>query len=345
MADQPIRPQRQRVTWPRLQVTSWLPQVRTSWRIDLVAGMTLWGLAVPQAIAYAGLAGLGPAAGIWAVILILPVYALWGTSRHLVSTPLSSAAVTMASLIAIFAPGTDPARAAATISLTVGAVFLLAYLFRLGFLVNFISAPILAGFTFGLSVQIVVSQANKLFGVPGGDGHVVDRVIALVSHLGQTNWVTVAVAVVGFAIMIALPRTNPRIPAGLIMIAVTTLVVSLFALDSRFGVETPGSIETGLPALVAPTMAGIEPAALVGGSIGIVLLALSEASSVGREVADEKGYTYSLDADLFPWGVGNAASAMVGGVVGAGSMSTTLANVAAGARTQLATVVTAVLGW
>lgn len=327
---------------PRPQFRAWLPLAKETWRTDVVAGITLWGLAVPQGIAYAGLAGLAPAAGIWPVVIVLAVYALWGSSRQLVCTPLSSTAVMMAGLIATFSGAQGPGAASAVL-LATAACFLLAYAFRLGFLVNFISDPINAGFMFGLSIVIAVGQANKLLGVSAGSGNAFEQAWHLLGQLPHTNPVTLGLSVLGFAIMLGLPRLSPRAPAGLAMIAATTILVAALALDSRYGVATPGAIPTGLPQLVAPDFAGTRADVLISGAVGMMLLALSEASSNGRELATKNGEHYRLNVDLFPFALGNALSAAVGGVLAVGSTSTTSANVAAGAKTPISTLTTAAI--
>lgn len=315
---------------PLPHISSWLPMARRTWRTDVVAGITLWGLAVPQGIAYAGLAGLAPAAGIWPVVIMLAIYAIWGTSRQLVCTPLSSTAVMMAGLMASFGAEHEP-RVASAILLTTAICFALAYVFRLGFLVNFISDPIIAGFMFGLSIVIAVGQADKLLGVPGGSGNAFQQAWHLITVAPQTNGVTLAISALGFAIMLGLPRLWPKAPSGLIMIAVTTLAVAVLHLDSAFGVKTPGAVPTGLPQLVTPDFAGFPTEALISGAVGMMLLALSEASSNGRELATANGEHYRLNNDLFPFALGNALGAAVGGILAVGSTSTTSANVTAGA--------------
>ncbi|MFV0458823.1 MAG: SulP family inorganic anion transporter [Actinomycetales bacterium] len=325
---------------PAPALPGWISMVKTSWRGDLVAGITLWGLVVPEVIAYAGLAGLPPTSGVWALIIILPVYAIWGRSRHLVASPSSAIAATTGGLIAAMSVS-DPVRAAAAVTITVGLVYLIAYVLRLGTLVHFISDPINAGFMFGLAVFIVVSQANKLLGIEGTSGTAVDRIVHLAAHLGETNWVTVALSVAGFALMLGIPRLSPRLPAGLTMIVLLSVLVAGLQLKDRFEVDTPGPIPTGLPALEMPEFSLGDVPLLVFGAVGIVLLAFSEATAVARSIAERSGYDYDADKDLFAFGIGNVLSGMVGGLAGAGSMTSSSTNETAGARTQLSTVVTA----
>lgn len=333
------------VTWrpapiPRPTVGSWLPRLRGTWRADTLAGITVWGLVVPESIAYSGLAGLPPTSGMWALVFVLPIYAIWGGSRHLVASPTSAIAVTTGSLVAAFATQ-DPRQAGAIIALTVGATFLFVYFLRLGFVVHFISEPINAGFMFGIAVFVLISQLNKLLGVESSHGTAVDRLVATLSHLPQTNPVTVGLSVLAAVVLLGLSRLSKRIPAGLIMIAATSAVVAGLQLAQRFGVATPGAIKTGLPDLVVPSVGRGDVTLLVTGAVGIVLVAFSEASAVSRSIAEKEGYDYDPTGDLFPLGVGNAISGAFGGLSGAGSLTSTSENVEAGAKTPFSSIVAA----
>lgn len=327
---------------PKFHVSTWLPVARESWRGDIIAGLTLWGLVVPESIAYAGLAGVPASSGIWAVVLILPIYAFWGRSRHLIASPTSAASVTMGGIVSQI-DGAEPVHIAAAISMTAGLCYLLVYLFRLGFFVNFISQPINAGFMFGLALFITVSQLNKVLGLESTDGNAIERLIAILGELGEVNPATLALSALGAAIFLVVPRLSSKAPVGLIMIAVLGLLVWIFDLGERFDVETAGSIPSELPSVVAPDIALADWGLVIAGAIGIVLLGFSEASSVGRDVAEKHGYPYKSQKDLWPFGLGNLASGLFGGLVGAGSMSSTSANTAAGARTPISSLTAAAL--
>lgn len=329
---------------PTPAIASWWKEVPKTWRFDLIAGLTLWGMVVPEAIAYAGLAGVPPLSGVWAVVFVLPFYVIFGSSRHLVATPTSAASVTAGGIIVSLGL-TNPDSAVmglAAVTMCVGAVFLLMWLFKLGFFVNFISQPINAGFMFGLALFIVISQLPKVLGVEGGDGNAIERFIAVAGEIGETNLTTVGLGVVAFALLIGLPKLSAKIPTGLVALVVCTLLVAGFSLDKNNGVATVGALPTGMPSLVFPDFGFKDWLFILVGSIGLVLLAFSEASSVARRQAEEDGRTYDPERDLFAFSLGNLASGLVGGLPGAGSMSSTATNVSAGAKTQLSTAVTAV---
>jgi SulP family sulfate permease len=171
-------------------ILTWLPAYDRSFlRFDVIAGATVWGLLVPEMIAYAGLAGLPPEAGLYTLLVTLAAYAIFGTSRHVVVAGTSAAAVLLASTVGDIAPG-DISRYmidAASLILFVGGLFLLAGVLRLGFIAQFLSRPVVEGFVFGLAIFVTVKQLPKLFGIEGGEGDTIHQLGHLVAHLGDTN--------------------------------------------------------------------------------------------------------------------------------------------------------------
>src|SRR5512136_2479653 len=189
-----------------IPILAWLPRYDRTWlTIDVIAGLTLWGLVVPQAMAYAGIAGLPPQAGLYTLVVALLVYALLGTSRHLVVSATSSTAALLASSVAAAlvasaaAVASDPetyqAYASAFVLVT-GLVFLFAGLARLGFITQFLSKPVMSGFVLGLAIFVAVGQLNKLFGVPKPEGNTVEKLVGIIKELPQANWAAFAVGAV-----------------------------------------------------------------------------------------------------------------------------------------------------
>lgn len=156
-----------------MPVLRWLPRYDKRWlRFDVIAGATVWGLLVPESIAYAGLAGLPPQAGLYTLLVTLAAYAVFGTSRHLVAAATSAAAVLLASSVGGLA-GADASRYASDAAVLVmfcGGLFLIAGFLRLGFVAQFLSRPVMEGFVFGLAIFVTVSQLPKLFGITKGSG-------------------------------------------------------------------------------------------------------------------------------------------------------------------------------
>src|SRR3990172_3587644 len=200
-----------------LPILEWLPKYERAWlTIDIIAGLTLWGLVVPEAMAYAGIAGLPPQAGLYTLLAALLMYALLGTSRHLVvqatsaTAALIASAVTAALVASAVAAASDPetyqAYASAFVLVT-GVVFLVAGLARLGFITQFLSKPVMDGFVMGLAIFVAVGQLNKLFGVPKPEGNTVEKLLGIIKELPQANWVTFAVGATALALLFLLPRS------------------------------------------------------------------------------------------------------------------------------------------
>jgi SulP family sulfate permease len=181
-----------------LPILGWLPRYEPDWlRGDVIAGLTLWGILVPEAIAYAAMAGASLEAGLYTLLGSLVVYAILGTTRQAVSAPTSGSSIMIAAVLAPFLV-TDPRELAellVLLVLVVGVILLLCGLLRLGFVTAFISHSVMTGFIFGLAIHIAVNQAPKLFGFPRGHGETIYQLWDLIGQLGSTNWVTFIIGV------------------------------------------------------------------------------------------------------------------------------------------------------
>ena len=246
-----------------IPILSWLPAYDRNWlSVDIVAGLTLWGLVVPQAMAYAGIAGLPPQAGLYTLVASLLVYALLSTSRHLVVQATSATAALLASVAAatMAATAVDPADAqayqtyASAFVLVTGLIFLFAAAARLGFITQFLSKPVMDGFVVGLAVFVTVGQLNKLFGVPKPEGNTVEKLVGIIKELPQANWVTFAVGVSALALLFLLPRINKKIPAGLVVLFGAIWLSSALDLNGTHGVDIVGTLPQGLPSLTFPRL-------------------------------------------------------------------------------------------
>src|SRR5512139_999056 len=197
-------------------ILSWLPRYNRSWlSFDIIAGLTLWGLVVPEAMAYAGIAGLPPQAGLYTLVASLLIYALLGTARHLSVGPTSATAALLASSVATALVATAAANAsdldtyqayATAFVLVTGVVFLAAGLARLGFITQFLSKPVMDGFVMGLAIFVSVGQLNKLFGVAKPEGNTFEKFIGIFKELPQANWVAFAMGAGALALLFLLPR-------------------------------------------------------------------------------------------------------------------------------------------
>ena len=333
-----------------IPILGWLPSYQTAWlAADVIAGLTLWGLVVPEAMAYAGIAGLPPQAGLYTLLASLLVYALLGTSRHLVVQATSATAALIASsvvaaLVASAAaaasdPETYQAYASAFVLVT-ALVFLVAGLARLGFITQFLSKPVMDGFVMGLALFVAVGQLYKLFGVAKPDGNTVEKFFGILKELPQANWVTFAVGASSLALLFLLPRWNKKIPAGLVVLFGTILLSAALDLNGKYGVAVVGTLPQGLPSLALPQVPLTTYLAMILPAIGTLLVAYSEALGAAREFAEKHGYEVDANQELNAHAVANLASAVVGGMIAGGSLSASAVKEGAGARSQVANLVT-----
>jgi len=328
---------------------SWLPSYDRSWlRLDVIAGLTLWGLVVPEAMAYAGIAGLPPQAGLYTLLAALLVYGLLGTSRHLVVQATSATAALLASAVAAAlvataaANASDPATYQAYASafvLVTGLVFLAAGLAKLGFITQFLSKPVMDGFVMGIAVFVAVGQLNKLFGVPKPEGNTLEKLVGIIKELPQANWVTFAVGALALALLFVLPVWNRKIPAGLVVLFLGIGLSALLDLNGKYGVEIVGTLPQGLPSLAFPRVPFTTYLAMVLPAMGVLLVAYSEALGVAHEFAEKHHYEVDADQELNAHAAANLVSALFGGMLAGGSMSASAVKEGAGARSQVSNLV------
>jgi SulP family sulfate permease len=323
-----------------LAILDWLPRYNRSWLTrDVIAGLTLWGLVVPEAMAYAGIAGLPPQAGLYTLVASLLVYALFGTSRHLSVGATSATAALLAGTVASVgvASGSESyAPTAVALVLVVAALFGLAAVARLGFVTQFLSRPVMDGFVLGLAVFVVVGQLNKLFGVSKGEGNTLEKLGHVLRELPNANAATVLVSIAALAVLFGLPRLSRALPAGLIVLFGSIALSAALDLEGAHGVDVAGTLPQGLPEVSLPDVPLSTWLALVPAAIGIVLVSFSEALGVAREFADKHGYEIDSNRELTAHGVTNFVSGLFGGMIASGGMSGSAVKEGAGAHTQVA---------
>jgi SulP family sulfate permease len=327
-----------------LPILGWLPRYDRAWlAADIIAGLTLWGLVVPQGMAYAGIAGLPPQFGLYTLVASLLVYALLGSSRHLsVGATSATAALIASTVLAVGATTADMATYSAyavALVLVVGVVFLVAGLARLGWVTQFLSKPVMDGFVTGLAIFVAVGQLNKLFGVEKGEGNTFQKFFGIIKQLPDANWVTFAVGAAALALLFLLPRWNKKIPAGLVVLFGSIALSLALSLNANYGVAVAGVLPQGLPAIALPQVPLATVAAMILPAIGIFLLAYSEALGAAREFAEKHGYEVDPNQELNAHAITNFASGLFGGMIASGGMSATAVKEGAGARTQIANLV------
>ena len=330
-------------------ILSWLPHYDRSWlTFDIIAGLTLWGLVVPEAMAYAGIAGLPPQAGLYTLVAALLIYALLGTARHLSVGPTSATAALLASSVAAALVATAAANAsdpetyqayASAFVLVTGIVFLAAGLAKLGFITQFLSKPVMDGFVMGLAIFVAVGQLNKLFGVPKPDGNTVEKLLGILKELPQANWAAFGIGAIALALLFLLPRWNKKIPAGLVVLFAAIGLSAALDLSGKYGVDVVGTLPQGLPTLTIPKVPFTTYLAMVLPAIGVLLVAFSEALGVAHEFAEKHDYEVNADQELNAHAAVNLVSALFGGMIAAGGMSASAVKEGAGARTQVTNLV------
>jgi high affinity sulfate transporter 1 len=315
----------------------WLPK-------DIVAGLVLTALLVPQGMAYAELAGLPAITGLYTSILCLIGYALFGPSRILVLGPDSSLGPMIAATIApLLVANGDPARAvalASMLALIVGAVMILAGVAKLGFVADLLSKPTQIGYMNGLALTILVGQLPKLFGFSVDADGLIDEAVGFVEAVadGETVGAALAIGVVSLLIILVLQRRVPKVPAVLVAVVLAIVAVDLFDLVDR-GVSVVGPLPGGVPPLTMPDVGFSDIPMLVGGALGIALVALADTISTASAFAARQGQHVHGNQEMIGIGVSNVAAGFFQGFPVSTSGSRTAVAEQAGAKTQVTGVV------
>lgn len=320
----------------------WLPHYRRAdLRGDLGAGLTTAVMLVPQAMAYAMLAELPPIVGLYASVVPLVLYGLFGSSRELAVGPVAMVSLLVASGVgAVAEPGTETFIAyAVVLAMLVGVMQLGMGLLRAGFVVNFLSHPVISGFTSAAALIIGFSQLKHLLGVNISSTHHVHEVlIQAVSKLGEVSVATTVLGVTSIAALLVLKRISPTFPRALAVVVVGTLAVVLLGLE---GVSTVGEVPAGLPAPAFPALSGDAVVALLPTALVIALVGFMESISVAKAFAARRGYPIDANQELIGLGLANIGAGFFRGYPVTGGFSRTAVNAQAGARTGMASLVTA----
>lgn len=309
---------------------------------DCFAGLSVAAVALPVSIAYAELAGLDPVTGLYASILPLLAYALFGTSRQLMVNPDAATCAMIAAAVTPLAGG-DPGLYAAMVmvlTLFTGLFCILASLFRLGVLADFLSRPILIGFLNGISLSIVLGQVGKLLGFSVDSGGIIPRLLEILQKLPQTHAPTLLVGLFSFAVLLLSQRLLPRIPAALLVLVLGAIAVWLLDLTS-LNVAVLAPVQAGLPPLKLPTAPLNALPSLAGSSAGVALVLFTSGTITCRSFASRGGYRIDVDRELVAYGIANLASALSGGFAVTGADSRTAMAVTSGGRSQVTGLVAA----
>lgn len=314
----------------------------TQWlRADVIAGLTSAAVVVPKSMAYATIAGLPVQVGLYTACVPMAIYAILGTSRPLSVSTTTTIAILAASALALLGPQAGPDEllaGAATLSVMVGLMLVLASLLRLGFVANFISEPVLTGFKSGIGLVIVADQVPKLLGIHIEKSGFFRNIWQIVQHLPATSLATLAVAVGVLLAIGALEKFAPKLPIPLLVVAAAIAASALLGLQQA-GVATVGEVTRGLPELAWPQLRVLQ--ALWAPAAGIALMSFTESIAAGRAFARPDEPRPDPNHELFALGAANVGGGLFNAMPAGGGTTQTAVNRSAGAKSQLAELVTA----
>ena len=312
-----------------------------SWlRGDVMAGLTVVAYLVPQAMAYATVAGVSPVAGLWAALLPLAIYPVMGSSRYLSAGPESSTALMTAAALAPLAAGDSGryAALAAMLAVLVGVVCFAGGLMRLGFLADLLSRPVLIGYMAGVALIMVAGQLGKLTGTDVSGEAFVAQLRSLAAALPDVHWPTLGLSAAVLTVLIGFTRLLPRAPGPFIAVVLASALVGIFSLD-RYGIGVIGEVPGGLPALGISGVSLPDLGVLMAAAGGVALVAFSDSVLNARVFAARKGETIDANAELRALGLCNVGSVVCQGFPVSSSASRTALGEMVGARTQLYSLV------
>ncbi|HEU4527564.1 MAG TPA: sulfate permease [Actinomycetota bacterium] len=333
-------------------IQRWVPGIRmlrtyrTRWlRSDLVAGIVLAAILVPQGMAYAELAGLPPVTGLYTTVACLVGYALMGPSRVLVLGPDSSVSPLIFAAITPLLAGGDPATAitlAGMLALLVGAIEIGLGIGKLGFVADLLSKEVQVGYMNGLAITIVVGQLPKLFGFSTDADGFIEEVKAFIADLDHTDTTTLLLGLAVLAVLLGLPLLTRRIPAVLVAVVGATIVTALLGLGDE-GVATVGALPQGIPTPSMPWTSVSDVAPLLAAAVGIVLVSLTDTIALSTSFAARRGEEVDPDQEMIGIGSANVAAGLFQGFAVSASSSRTAVAEQSGTKSQVTGLVGAVM--
>ncbi len=314
-----------------------------SWlRSDLGAGLSVAAIALPVGIAYADLAGVPAVIGMYSAIFPLLAYALFGSSRQLMTGPDATTCIIVAASLGPLAGG-DPERYLALmviLSLMTGIIFIVAGWSRLGFIANFLSQPILTGYLNGIALIIIAGQLQKLFGYSGEAEEFFPKLAEFIDKLDHSHLPTLVLGLSLLFVLIILRRVAPKLPAALVVVVIGIIVVAMLGLDQN-GVTVLGNVPAGLPSLHIPAFEPAAFKALLGDAAGLALVSFTSGVLTAKSFARRNRYEIDANQELIAFGTCNIASGLAQGFPVTGADSRTAVNDAMGGKTQLVGIVAA----
>jgi SulP family sulfate permease len=324
-------------------ILQWLPTYQRGWlRFDLIAGLTILALLIPEGMAYAELAGLPPQTAFYAAPIGLLLYAIFGTSRQLmVAVSAVIATMSAAAVAPLAAAGSlEYAALSAALALLAGIISVVAGLFKLGRIASFFSESVLVGFITGLALTVAIKQVPKLFGIESGSGNFWERLYDIIIHLPETHRLTLIVGALSIALLLFLEHRFHKIPAALVVMIAGILASALFGFAAR-GVHVVGEIPAGFVPPKIPDVSLQDLWLLLPGALGIALVNFAEAYGPARGFAGKHKYEIDPNQELIGLGAANMGAGLFQGFSIGSSLSKSAANDRAGAKTPVALLVCA----
>jgi high affinity sulfate transporter 1 len=343
----PLTPPEEKSVLQRyLPIVDWLPKYdwAGSLRYDVLAALTVWALLVPEAMAYAGIAGVPPEVGLVTAPLALIGYAIFGSSRHLFVGPSSTVAILSASVVAPLAGSDGDLYLILTVWLAIfTGVFLVALgLARMGWIANFMASSVLSGFMVGLAIVIAVGQLDKILGIEAEGDNVLGDLGSMLEQFSEWSWPTIAIGAAALAGLFLIEAFLPKLPGALIVMLVAIAASALLGWEDS-GIHVVGEIPAELPNLGLPEWPGWDLMSdIMVGALAVIVVAFAESYAAAKSYASKFGYEIDANQEMIGLGAANLGAGLSGGFVVDGSLSKTAAGVEAGQKTQMTGIVTAV---
>src|SRR5262249_1923256 len=328
-------------------ITNWIPLLgdlrsyRREWlSTDVIAGLSVAAVQVPTAIAYANMAGFPPQIGLYASMLPVLIYALFGSSRQLIVGPDAATCALIAAALLPLGQNdiSQYIRLSAALCIMAGALIVVGGIAGLGFIVNFFARPILTGFLTGIAISIITGQLGKLVGVTIVNRDFVPSLLELIRRIGETNFYSLAVGLATLALLVVMKRLIPRAPLALI--ALLAAGVSVFFLGwAQDGVRLVGAVPSGLPRVAIPGVGYPAVQNIFMDAAGLVIVSFTSGMLTARSFATRNRYGIDADREMRAIGLANIASGLTGGFAISGADSRTAVNDASGGKTRLVSVV------
>jgi high affinity sulfate transporter 1 len=323
-------------------ILHWLPHYNKAWLSgDIVAGLSVWALMVPQCLGFAAICGVPVQYGLYAAAIALIVYAFFASSRHVVTGPSSTiAAVTGAAVLSVAKAGSSEAIAlVAAITMLAGILYIILSVLRMGWVSNFLAESVLVGFVFGIGIDVAVGQLKHITGTHVTGANVWQKLASWIASLPQTGTITLAVGVAALVILIVLKIYAPRVPGALLTLVLGIGASAIFDLSAQ-GVAVVGKVPRGLPIPALPDISLITKnfGLILSGAIGVLLVGFSESLAAARQYASKYHYDIDINQEMLAQGMANLGSGFFQGINVAGSLSKSSVNDASGAKSEMASL-------